>query len=172
MFPSVALLQGTEYSPFGLSSLPQPPYTIMDRPSRHVVAALASHRRCVRVLWNDGVAETVDLEGLLLEHRRYLRLRRSDALFRTVRASDAGQYLEWSDGTRIAVSAIADLSAAVLTNEQFRIAMKTLEISLEGLAARLGVSRAQISAYRASKPIPKNIALAVRHLLYLGARGK
>jgi hypothetical protein len=60
---------------------------------------------------------------------------------------------------------IEELIDDPLDNAQFREAMNKLHLSLDGMAARLGVARRLIADYRTDKPIPKHIALATRYLL-------
>ena len=43
--------------------------------------------------------------------------------------------------------------------------MDRLHLTLDGMAARLGVARRLVADYRKDKPIPKHIALATRYLL-------
>jgi len=43
--------------------------------------------------------------------------------------------------------------------------MDALQMSLDGMAARLGIARRLVADYRKDKPIPKTVALATRYLL-------
>jgi hypothetical protein len=43
--------------------------------------------------------------------------------------------------------------------------MDELTLSLDGMAAQLGIARRLVADYRKDKPIPKSIALAVRYLV-------
>lgn len=44
-------------------------------------------------------------------------------------------------------------------------AMDKLHLTLDGMAARLGIARRLVADYRKDKPIPKHIALATKYLL-------
>lgn len=60
---------------------------------------------------------------------------------------------------------------AKMTNHDFRIAMAILGLSLDAMAAVLGIGRRQVAHYRKDLPLPPHIALAVRQLLAVWPRG-
>jgi hypothetical protein len=121
--------------------------------------------RQVAVTWQGRPRQIVDLTPALASHRAFVRIRSDDALFRTVQVSQQGDCLEWPDGSELPAYWIEELAETPLGNAEFRDAMKSLQMSLDGMAARLGVARRLIADYRKDKPIPKHIALATRYLL-------
>lgn len=62
------------------------------------------------------------------------------------------------------VAAIAQMDAQAV-----RAAMTELIATLDDMAGLLGISRRNIAGYRKDKPIPRHIALAVRHLQRMAA---
>lgn len=136
------------------------------RPIPRIESAEALDRRNVRILWRGAVEPMlVDVGPALMNLRIFARLRTDDDLFRSLRVSEFGDCLEWPDGAELSAIWIEELADASLDNAQFRDAMDQLQMSLDGMAARLGVARRLIADYRKDKPIPKSIALATRYLL-------
>lgn len=121
--------------------------------------------RKVEIVWKDGASEIVDLAPALMGRRIYLPLRTDDALFRTLRVNEDGNAIEWANGTELSALWIERLAPASLDNADFRAAMDELHLSLDGMAAALGVSRRLIAGYRKDKPVPRHIALATRYLV-------
>jgi hypothetical protein len=123
-------------------------------------------RRRVRVWWRGGDSPvTVDVEPALLARRIFAPLRADDELFRSFKVSEYGDCLEWADNIELSAVWIERLAEATLENGEFRHAMEEMEMSLDSMAAYLGVSRRLIASYRKDKPIPKAVALATRYLL-------
>ncbi len=122
--------------------------------------------RRVRLWWR-GSADpvVVDVAPALASHRGFVALRTDDELFRSLKVSEYGDCLEWPGEIELSAVWIERLAEAVLDNEQFREAMDQLHVSLDGMAAHLGVSRRLVADYRKDKPIPKLVALATRYLL-------
>jgi hypothetical protein len=121
--------------------------------------------RVVSVAWDDGTKSLVDLMPALASHKGFVRLRTDNRLFRTVSVGEYGGYLRWEDGSELSSVWVEELRDASLDNTEFREAMDRLQMSLDGMAARLGIARRLIAEYRKDKPIPKHIALATRYLL-------
>jgi hypothetical protein len=121
--------------------------------------------RRVVVTWRDGTQKLVDLAPALLSHRHFIPLREDNLLFQTVRVDEDGMALEWDDGIEMVGDWIASLPSVGLTNADFREAMDRLNLSLDGMAAQLELSRRQIASYRGTKPIPAHVAFAVRYLV-------
>lgn len=121
--------------------------------------------RNVLVEWDDGSTSKVDLMPAFASHRGFVKLRTDDKLFRTMEVGEYGGYLGWADGSELSSVWIESLKDESLNNEEFRDAMDRLQMSLDGMASRLGVARRLIADYRKDKPIPKHIALATRYLL-------
>lgn len=121
--------------------------------------------RRVTVTWRNGSTKTADLAPVLLSHRHFIPLREDDDLFQTVRVNEDGMALEWDGGIELSAEWIERLPAAGMGNAEFRSIMEMLDLSLEGMAAQLDISRRQVASFRGTKPIPANIALAARYLL-------
>jgi hypothetical protein len=121
--------------------------------------------RKVEITWKDGCRKTVDLKPALASRRQYIALRTDDTLFATLRVSEYGDAIEWENGLDFSAIWLDTLAPADFCNAEFRDAMDTLELSLDGMAAALEISRRQIADFRKDKPIPRHIALATRYLL-------
>lgn len=139
-------------------------------PLPRLASAVPLEARRVALVFRDGTAKTVDLMPALASRRIYIPLRDDDALFATLRVSDYGDAIEWSMGEGrqpLDFSALwlARLPAVEFDNADFRQAMDRLDMSLEGMAAQLGVSRRLVASYRKAAPIPNHIAFAVRYLV-------
>ncbi|HQZ13103.1 MAG TPA: hypothetical protein PK286_09475 [Devosia sp.] len=135
------------------------------RSLRKISGAEALEGRVVRVTWSTGAVETIDIAPALASHRAYVRLRADDALFQSLKVGEFGGSLEWADGSELAAAWIEELADALLTNAEFREAMDRMNMSLDGMAAHLGIARRLVAGYRKDKPIPKAVALATRYLL-------
>jgi hypothetical protein len=131
-----------------------------------IAKAVPLDGRRVEITWRDGGAKVVDLTAALVSRRVFIPLRADDDLFKTLRVSEYGDALEW-DGPDLEFPAswLDRLPDADFTNEDFRRAMDSLHLSLDGMAAGLGLSRSLIAEYRKDKPIPRHVALATRYLL-------
>jgi len=126
--------------------------------------------RRVLVVWKGGKQQTVDVSPALLSKRVFIRLRTDDELFRQMRVNEYGNAVEWPDGAELSAIWIERLAPASIDNDDFREAMEELGLSLEGMAARLGVSRRLVADYRKDKPIPELVGLAVLQLMDLKKR--
>jgi hypothetical protein len=119
----------------------------------------------IRVEWNDGREEEVDVGPAILSHRSFVPLRNNAAAFGDFAVRDRGDSLVWPGGQELSADWIEELSPRELDNAEFRDAMSQLRLSLEGMAARLGIARRLVADYRKDRPIPKTVALATRYLL-------
>lgn len=135
------------------------------RPLRRILKATPLAGRNAQVVWNSGESQVVDLMPALASHRAFVQLRTDDALFGTLRASDEQDSVLWANGLELSAAWIEEIADAPLDNADFRDAMDRLHLTLDGMAARLGVARRLVADYRKDKPIPKHIALATRYLL-------
>ena len=141
------------------------------RPLPRIAAVQVSDGRRVLVTWRDGSSVIVDLAPVLLSHRHFIPLRDNDELFQTVRVNDDGVALEWDGGIELTAEWIERLPVVGMANAEFRQLMTALDLTLDGMAAQLEVSRRLVAGYRGSKPIPNHIALAVRYLAEHGDTG-
>lgn len=130
-----------------------------------IVAAVPLEDRKVQITWRSGDVQTVDLWPALASHRAFVKLRTDDQHFSALRVSEFGDCLEWPDGAELPATWIEELADSPLGNLEFRQAMDDLNMSLDGMAARLGIARRLVADYRRDKPIPKVIALATLYLL-------
>lgn len=136
------------------------------KPIPRIASVQALDGRKVEITWKDGGRKVVDLTAPFASRRIFIPLRADDALFRNLRLSEYGDAIEW-DGPDLEFPAswLDRLPDIEFTNEDFRHAMDTINLSLDGMAAELGLSRSQIAEYRKNKPIPRHVALATRYLL-------
>lgn len=119
----------------------------------------------IRVEWDDGREEEIDVGPAVLSHRSFVSLRSDPSTFAAFTLRDRGDSLVWPDGQELSADWIQDLAPRTLDNEEFRDAMTQLHLSLDGMAARLGIARRLVADYRKDRPIPTTVALATRYLL-------
>jgi hypothetical protein len=141
------------------------PVIKVGKPIPRIRAVRPLKARIVSIEWDDGTRSSVDLMPALASHKGFVRLRTDDTLFRTIGVGEYGGYLHWDDGSELSSVWVEELRDASLDNTEFREAMERLQMSLDGMAARLGIARRLIAGYRKDRPIPKHIALATRYLL-------
>lgn len=122
-------------------------------------------QRKVRIVWKDGKSEVIDLTPALVSRRIYIPLRNDEVLFRTLRVNEDGNAIEWADGSELSALWIERLAPAHFDNAEFRASMEHLNLSLDGMAAALQISRRLVADYRKDKPIPRHIALATKYLV-------
>jgi hypothetical protein len=137
-----------------------------------IMKARALEGRKVEITWLDGTKKVVDLMPALASRRIYMPLRTDDALFRTLRVGEYGDAIEWDNDLDFSAIWTDALAPADFGNADFRNAMDALQLSLDGMAAALEVSRRRIADFRKDKPIPRHIALATRYLLEHQSRGR
>jgi hypothetical protein len=130
-----------------------------------IATAVPLDNRRVRITWKTGETQEIDLSPALLSHRGFVRLRTDDELYRTMRVDEYGDALVWADGVELNADWIKRLAPFSLSNKEFREAMDDLQMSLDGMAVRLGIARRLIAEYRKDRPIPPYIALATRQLV-------
>jgi DNA-binding transcriptional regulator YiaG len=133
-------------------------------PRIEAVSALEGRRLCV--VWKSGEKHDVDISPALLSHRALVALRSNDALFKTATRDEFGDAVVWEDGSELSATWLFELAEpASLSNDEFRSAMERLNMSLDGMAARLGIARRLVADYRRDRPIPRTVALATMHLM-------
>jgi len=121
--------------------------------------------RKVHVVFDGGLEKTVDLAPALQSRRFYIPLRDDDNLFRSFKISEYGDAIEWNEDLDFSADWLERLPDISFTNADFRQTMEKLNMSLDGMANALEISRRQIASYRKDKPIPRHIALAARYLV-------
>ena len=119
----------------------------------------------LRVEWDDGREEEIDVAPAILSHRAYIALRSDPVLFASFAVRERGDSLVWPNGQELSADWIQELAPRELANAEFRDAMSQLRLSLDGMAARLGIARRLVADYRKDRPIPKTVALATRYLV-------
>lgn len=119
----------------------------------------------LRVEWDDGREEEIDVAPAILSHRAFVSLRSDPTRFASFVVRDRGDSLVWSDGQELSADWIQELAPRELGNAEFRDAMSELRLSLDGMASRLGIARRLVADYRKDRPIPKMVALATRYLV-------
>lgn len=127
--------------------------------------AVALDGRKVGVTFDDGRRKIVDLAPALESRRFYIPLRNDDDLFHTLRISEFRDALEWDGDLDFSAVWLERLPSIEFDNSDFRAAMETLGMTLDGMAAALEISRRQVADYRKNKPIPRHIGLATRYLV-------
>ena len=136
-----------------------------ETPLPRLESAVALDERNVAVVWRGGHSQVIDVSPALASRRIFLQLRTDDELFRTLRVNEDGNAIEWDDGAELTAIWLERLAPSSLENAEFRDAMAELGYSLDGMAARLGLSRRLIADYHKDKPIPETVGLAVRYLV-------
>jgi hypothetical protein len=136
-----------------------------EAPLPRIESAAVAEGRKVAVVWRTGHQQTIDVWPALVSRRVFIRLRTDDLLFGTVRVNEDGNALVWDDGAELSAVWLERLAPSAIENQEFRDAMADLGLSLDGMAARLGMSRRLVADYRKDKPIPEVVGLAVRQLV-------
>lgn len=136
-----------------------------DSPLPRIESVRALSGRQVEVEWRGGGTEIIDVSPALASKRLFLRLRTDDELFRTMQVNEDGNAIEWADGSELTAIWLERLAPSTIDNHEFRSAMDELGFSLDGMAARLRISRRLVADYRKDKPIPPTVSLAVRYLI-------
>jgi len=134
-------------------------------PLPRIARAEPLEKKLVRITWNSGKVQVVDLAPALLSRRVFIPLRKDDKLFRTMRVDEYGTAIEWDGGLDFSALWLSKLPSIEFDNQAFRDAMEDLGMTLEGMAAALEISRRQVAEYRKNKPIPKSVAYATRYLV-------
>lgn len=134
-------------------------------PLPRIRRALPMEDMKIRIEWDDGREEVIDVKPAIMSHRAYVTLRTNPQLFASFKVRDRGDSLVWPDGQELSAEWIQELAPTALDNDEFRQAMADLKLSLDGMAARLGIARRLVADYRKDKPIPQAIALATKYLV-------
>jgi len=129
-----------------------------------LLEAMPLDERKVYVAFDNGLEKIVDLAPALNSRRFYIPLRDDDALFRSFHVSEYGDAIEWNDELDFSAEWLERLPDVSFTNTDFRQIMEKLNMSLDGMAIALEISRRQVASYRKDKPIPRHIAYAARYL--------
>jgi hypothetical protein len=123
----------------------------------------------LRIRWQRGGWNTVDLSPVVEKFRIYAPLRRSPALFRRARVGEHGTDILWSDKLDISADTLWRLAqeqtGKAMTADAFRNWRTRKEYTLDEAAVALGISRRMTAYYdHGDKPIPRVVALATQAL--------
>jgi hypothetical protein len=141
-------------------------------PIPRIAKAEQLEKRLIRITWKSGDVAVVDLTPALLSRRVYIPLRNDDTLFASFQVAEYGTALEWPGNIDFSALWLSKLPSVEFDNEAFRKAMDDLGMTLDGMAAALDISRRQVADYRKAKPIPRNVAFAMRHLVEASRKGE
>ena len=143
----------------------------MPRKTLPRIAAVKPGRKAasLRVQWDNGVENLIDVSGLIANFRVFAPLRKSTELFRRVRVGERGTDIVWSNKIDMAADTLWRLaqeqSGATMTADAFRHWRQRKAYTLNEAARALGISRRMIAYYEeGQRPIPLVVALATRAL--------
>ncbi len=135
------------------------------------IAAITPGERplTLRVRWEQGGENLVDVSGLIGAFRVFRPLREDRALFARVRVGEHGTDVVWTDEIDMAADTLWRLaqeqSGKAMTAEAFRAWRDRKAYTLDEAAKALGLSRRMVAYYeQGEKPIPRTVALATRAL--------
>lgn len=123
----------------------------------------------LRIRWERGGENIVDVSALLQQFRVYAPLRQNVALFRRVRVGEHGTDIVWSDELDMAADTLWRLaqeqSGVTMSAEDFRHWRQQKDFTLDDAASALGISRRMAVYYdHGDRPIPRVVALATQAL--------
>jgi len=123
----------------------------------------------LRIRWNKGDENLVDVSGVITTFRVYEPLRHSPTLFRQVHVGEHGTDIVWTDEIDMAADTLWRLAqeqaGVTLSSDGFRQWRERKAYTLDTAAKALGISRRMVAYYEeGKKPIPRVVALATRAL--------
>lgn len=137
----------------------------VDVPLPHVEDVEAINPYTLRVTWNTGYEDDIDIRPLAEDYSAIFGLLLDPELFETVGPDKYGDSVSWNDGTSISATMLYELAhPAGLTNLEFCRIMATLGTSPIAMAVLLGISYRLVLAYQNKRFIPRVVALAARQL--------
>ncbi|MGA3210058.1 MAG: hypothetical protein ABSD20_02060 [Terriglobales bacterium] len=121
----------------------------------------------LRIQWERGGQNTVDVSSVIEKFSVYSALRRSPALFRRVRVGEYGTDIVWTDKLDMSSDTLWRLAqeqtGRTMTADAFRKWREQREYTLDDAASALGISRRMAAYYdHGDKPIPRVVALATQ----------
>jgi DNA-binding XRE family transcriptional regulator len=136
---------------------------------RIVAVAPGEQPMTLRVRWDSGKENLVDVSGMMQGFRVYAPLRDSPDLFRRVRVGEYGTDVVWTDEIDMAADTLWRLaqeqSGDTMTPAAFRRWRERKAYTLDDAARALGLSRRIVAYYeKGGRPIPRVVALATRAL--------
>lgn len=123
----------------------------------------------LRVRWDRGGENKIDISGIVGAFRVYAPLRRSRKLFRQVRAGEYGTDVVWTEAIDMSADTLWRLaqeqSGTTMSAAAFREWRERHAYTLDSAARVLGISRRMVAYYeQGDRPIPRVVALATRGL--------
>ncbi len=136
---------------------------------RIVAVAPGEKPMTLRVRWDNGTENLVDVSGMIQSFRVYAPLRRSPELFRQVRLGEHGTDVVWTDEIDMAADTLWRLAqeqaGETMTADEFRHWRERKSYTLDEAARALGLSRRIVAYYeKGDRRIPRVVALATRAL--------
>jgi hypothetical protein len=123
----------------------------------------------LRVRWDTGVENLIDISGMVETYWVYAPLRQSSRLFQQVRVGEDGTDVVWTDEIDISADTLWRLAqeqaGATMTPEQFHDWRVCGAYTLNTAARALGISRRMVAYYEhGDRAIPRLVMLATRGL--------
>lgn len=123
----------------------------------------------LRVGWQKGGEDLVDVSGMIESFKVYAPLRGSPELFDKVRVGEYGADVVWTDEIDMPADTLWRLaqeqSGATMTSDEFRQWRERRAYTLDTAALTLGISRRTVAYYESGDlAIPRVVALATRGL--------
>lgn len=140
---------------------------VADRPLPRVEDVVARSDRVVLVKWKTGGQRAIDIQPALTALASMSTVLADERLFQSIRVGRLGATVEWADGSELSALWLEELALAQMENVEFRWAMESVGMTLDGMAAYLGISRRTVADYRKDKAIPRSIALAMNYMIDL-----
>jgi DNA-binding XRE family transcriptional regulator len=123
----------------------------------------------LRLEWNNGQSNKVDVSGHIGAYKLYQPLRQAPELFKQVRLGDLGTDIVWSDEIDMSADTLWRLAqeqaGATMSAGEFKNWRERRAYTLDTAAKALGIGRRTVAYYeQGEKPIPRVISLATRAL--------
>jgi DNA-binding transcriptional regulator YiaG len=136
---------------------------------RIVAVAPGEQPLTLRVRWDKGEENLIDVSGVIQSFRVYGPLRRSPNLFQQVRVGEYGTDVVWTDEIDMAADTLWRLAreqtGETMTPDAFRHWRERKAYTMDEAARALGLSRRMVAYYeKGDRPIPRVVALATRAL--------
>lgn len=136
---------------------------------RIVAVAPGNDPMTLRVRWDKGGEDLVNVASVIETFRVYEPLRRSPELFRQAQVGDHGTDIVWTDEIDMSADMLWRLAqeqaGVTLSADAFKKWRERQAYTLDAAAAALGISRRMVAYYeQGKKPIPRVVALATRAL--------
>jgi DNA-binding transcriptional regulator YiaG len=145
--------------------------TIVPKKTLPRIVAVAADKKplTLRIRWNNGEVNHVDVAGLVKTFRVYEPLRRSPELFARVQVGEHGTDVAWTDEIDMSADTLWRLaqeqSGFTMSPEAFKSWRERKAYTLDAAATALGLSRRMVAYYeKGTKPIPRVVALATHAL--------